>query len=99
MTGFAPFGPMARAVFPHKRKQSVSVNPATRAAVIQRDGPICFYCQRGLSDIEITMDHVRPRAKGGTGEAANIRVACMPCNSSKRTRAWPYADVCPRPCP
>lgn len=34
---------------------------------------------------DLTIDHRRPRVKGG-GEGANLRVLCRSCNSSKRQR-------------
>ncbi|MCC7369680.1 MAG: HNH endonuclease [Chloroflexi bacterium] len=31
----------------------------------------------------MTGDHVRPRAFGGTNDAANVRVLCRRCNSRR----------------
>lgn len=43
----------------------------------------CFYC--GLSRA-LSMDHVIPLSRGGRHSIGNIVAACLPCNSSKRTR-------------
>lgn len=52
-----------------------------RGRIFRRDGYICSYC----GDVEATMrvDHVTLLSRGGTNEADNLVVACMPCNSSK----------------
>lgn len=78
------------------KRPPVTVSKKRRAEIIERDGPICFYCLKVLAPAEITMDHVKPRSQGGTAEPENLRVACKSCNSSKRTRAWPYEHICAR---
>lgn len=34
----------------------------------------------------LSIDHIVPRAKGGTGVRQNLRVLCTPCNSEKGTK-------------
>lgn len=55
-----------------------------RAAVMERDGGTCQAC--GSSD-NPTLDHIKPFSKGGSHTAANLRVLCGPCNSSRRDRS------------
>lgn len=43
----------------------------------------CAYCNRVLRRIEITADHVKPRASGGYDKWRNIVPACASCNSAK----------------
>jgi 5-methylcytosine-specific restriction protein A len=38
-----------------------------------------------LSD-DLTVDHVKPKSKGGTDELENLQVLCRPCNSAKHNR-------------
>lgn len=45
-----------------------------------RDGWQCVYC--GSSE-NLTIDHVRPRCKGGATTADNCVTACRSCNYSK----------------
>ncbi len=45
-----------------------------------RDGHQCVYCG---STEELTIDHVRPRSKGGDTSASNCVTACRTCNSRK----------------
>lgn len=92
MKPFSPYGPMARALFGPKKKPGYAVSAKTRAAVIERDGRSCFYCQDVLELDAITMDHIIPKTRGGSGEAHNLRVCCQPCNSAKGNRTAPYPD-------
>lgn len=48
----------------------------------------CYYCS---SKLDLTVDHLIPRIRGGPDEADNLVWACRPCNSSKQGRdmlAW-----------
>lgn len=65
------------------------IRPEKRRAIYARDGRACVYCGR-LAPL-LCLDHVRPRARGGTNDARNLVTACVPCNSSRRDlplRAW-----------
>ena len=47
----------------------------------------CWYCGKVVeSKAELTIDHVIPRAKGGSNEMNNIIMVCKHCNSSKGDR-------------
>lgn len=41
----------------------------------------CHYCKRG--PLDLTKDHVIPRARGGTNHYANLVPCCGPCNMEK----------------
>ena len=51
-----------------------------REGIKARDGHKCVYC--GSSE-NLTIDHVRPKSKGGTDTADNCVTACRPCNQAK----------------
>ena len=51
-----------------------------RESIKARDGHKCVYC--GSSE-NLTVDHVRPKSKGGTDTADNLVTACRPCNQAK----------------
>lgn len=55
---------------------------ATLAAVLRRDRYRCGYC----NDWARTVDHIRPRSKGGPNTWANLIAACGPCNTYKADR-------------
>ena len=51
-----------------------------REGIKARDGHKCVYCG---STENLTVDHVRPKSKGGTDTADNLVTACRPCNQAK----------------
>jgi len=56
----------------------------TRKEVFARDDQRCQYC--GVSGIELTLDHVMPRHRGGPHEWENLVAACRSCNHRKGGR-------------
>ena len=48
--------------------------------ILERDGFRCRYC--GASE-NLTLDHIRPKSKGGQYVASNLITACRDCNKSK----------------
>jgi hypothetical protein len=58
-----------------------------RFEVFARDGYQCGYCGApGTDDAQLTVDHVVPRAAGGTDKPTNLLTACSPCNNGKADR-------------
>lgn len=43
----------------------------------------CAYCHVGLTDDNRTLDHVIPRARGGSNATENLVLACVKCNREK----------------
>lgn len=60
------------------------MNKRLRIAVLERDGYRCVYCGRTSSDVELQVDHVKPRAYGGSDDSTNLVTACFDCNNGKR---------------
>jgi 5-methylcytosine-specific restriction endonuclease McrA len=56
--------------------------PLTRRAVLDRDAHLCVYC--GIK--ADTIDHVRPRSRGGQHIWTNVVAACARCNHRKGDR-------------
>ena len=56
--------------------------PLTRRAVLERDGHQCAYCGTRAD----TIDHVRPRSRGGEHIWTNVVAACARCNHRKGDR-------------
>lgn len=65
----------------------------SRSAVIKRDKSQCQYCGKKLSFSTITIDHVLPKAQGGTTIFANCVVACQLCNNKKADRTPEQAGM------
>lgn len=62
-----------------------------RERIFRRDGFTCVYC--GVSDptVELTLDHVEPRVKGGDTSDGNIVTCCRHCNALKGGEAaWSF---------
>jgi 5-methylcytosine-specific restriction protein A len=51
-------------------------------SVLERDGYLCRYCGGPAT----TVDHLIPKARGGTDDDGNLVAACRPCNSAKGSR-------------
>lgn len=49
----------------------------------------CAYCgQPPIDDASLTMDHVKPRSKGGEDTTSNVIPACQRCNTEKGSCDW-----------
>jgi 5-methylcytosine-specific restriction endonuclease McrA len=44
----------------------------------------CAYC--GVENVPLQVEHIHPRAKGGTNRISNLCLACEPCNTKKGTQ-------------
>jgi 5-methylcytosine-specific restriction endonuclease McrA len=65
-----------------------------RAKLIQRGPLICVYCGIDLdpdaprhTPHAIELDHIKPRASGGTDTEDNLALACWSCNRTKWHKA------------
>lgn len=54
------------------------------AALIERDGPKCSYCD--CTPVAYDVDHFVPKARGGPDVMSNLVLACPPCNRAKRDK-------------
>lgn len=61
----------------------MAVTKRLRYEILRRDGHTCGYCGAKAPDVKLTVDHVLPRALGGTDEPNNLVTACTDCNSGK----------------
>lgn len=63
------------------------IRPEKRLAIHLRDNLCCLYCGSSVEDAAaLTLDHLKPRSKGGSNCASNLISACKKCNSSRGTR-------------
>lgn len=54
-----------------------------RDFIIERDGLLCGICGLAVPADDVHIDHVYPRALGGSDEADNLQVAHSRCNMRK----------------
>lgn len=59
---------------------------ALRFRILKRDGYRCQMCGRNAKDhgAILEVDHIVPRAKGGTDDPTNLWTLCFDCNRGKR---------------
>lgn len=58
----------------------------SRRNIFKRDRFTCQYCGKQPGSEELTIDHVLPRAQGGTSTWENCVLACVECNAKKADR-------------
>jgi 5-methylcytosine-specific restriction endonuclease McrA len=66
------------------------IKPCVRLAIYIRDDFTCNYCGRHLKDApaaDVTLDHIKPRSKGGDDNPRNLITACRSCNSARQNKA------------
>ncbi|MCG6914674.1 HNH endonuclease [bacterium BMS3Abin03] len=63
----------------------------TRKNILRRDSYRCGYCGRG--DLRLTIDHIIPKARGGTDSWDNLISACTVCNNKKGDRTPEEANM------
>ena len=66
-----------------RRRQATAMK---RARIYIRDKYRCQYCGEKRSAVELTLDHITPRAQGGESMAENLVSACIECNQRKGNR-------------
>jgi 5-methylcytosine-specific restriction endonuclease McrA len=64
-------------------QRSVKFN---RRNIFMRDDYSCQYCGARPGKENLTIDHVRPRSRGGRSTWENVVLACIKCNSQKGDR-------------
>ncbi|EFH90085.1 HNH endonuclease [Ktedonobacter racemifer DSM 44963] len=55
-----------------------------REYVLEKWKRTCAYC--GKQDVPLQIEHIHPRANGGTHRISNLTLACEPCNIAKGTQ-------------
>ena len=52
-----------------------------REYLLEKWGRKCAYCD--AEDVPLNLDHIYPRASGGSNRVSNMTLACVPCNQKK----------------
>ncbi|NJM71398.1 MAG: HNH endonuclease [Scytonema sp. RU_4_4] len=56
----------------------------TREYLLEKWGRQCAYC--GAGDVPLQIEHIHPRAKGGSNSIRNLTLSCEKCNTKKGTK-------------
>ena len=65
----------------------------SRENIFRRDKYTCAYCRFIFPYRDLTIDHIMPKAKGGTSIWSNVVTACKPCNNKKADRTPDQAGM------
>ena len=55
-----------------------------REYLLEKWGRTCAYCE--VKDVPLQMEHIIPKAKGGSNRISNLCLACGPCNRKKNAQ-------------
>lgn len=78
------------------------LHPTTRRRIYERDGWCCVWCSKEVAralfpsgDLtrQASIDHVVPRARGGTNKHTNLITCCSTCNANRGDRSVPKFAV------
>lgn len=64
----------------------MSLSVRIRFEVFKRDRFTCQYCGRTPPAVLLEVDHIIPRAAGGSDDESNLTTSCWECNSGKSDR-------------
>lgn len=59
-----------------------------RKAIIEHFDSTCVYCGVRHESHQLTLDHIRPRCRGGNSFTSNLVPSCQKCNQSKGSNNW-----------
>jgi 5-methylcytosine-specific restriction endonuclease McrA len=62
------------------KKKNQQLKPSLRTAVMERDAYRCKHCD---DHINLSVDHIYPKSKGGSDDMDNLQTLCRSCNSKK----------------
>ena len=72
---------------PHfiKQVELFDFSPETKEEILKRDNYKCVFCARSNAEgIELCVDHMTPKDKGGDNTIENGATMCMECNLRKK---------------
>jgi 5-methylcytosine-specific restriction endonuclease McrA len=61
--------------------------------LITRDEKKCQYCSCHLNDVNLTIDHILPKSRGGKNSWENMVCCCLSCNRKKGNKTSQEAKM------
>ena len=55
-----------------------------REYLLEKWRRVCAYC--GATNVPLQIEHIIPKARGGSNRVSNLTLACAPCNTAKGTQ-------------
>jgi 5-methylcytosine-specific restriction enzyme A len=62
----------------------IPIPDSVRQYVFQRNNYQCQSCFKTNQEIQLTIDHIIPLAKGGSNDISNLQTLCLQCNTKKK---------------
>lgn len=79
---------LRRRVFKNAKPGHIRVPPHARRSLYEEQQGICKGCGNKYLRKDLGIDHIVPRAKGGTNKIENLQLLCHHCNAVKGIRSW-----------
>ncbi len=64
-----------------EHQQGTLAGSEAREYLLKKSEQTCAYCD--TQDVPLQIDHICPRARGGSNRVSNLTLACGPCNTKK----------------
>jgi hypothetical protein len=65
-------------------EHTLSKNLLKRFEVLKKCSFACAYCGKKSPEVELELEHIIPKSKGGSDNIDNLNVSCRECNRGKR---------------
>lgn len=59
-----------------------------KSLLLERDGSQCKRCTYRMRPEDLTIDHIKKRADGGSNLLNNLQLLCIPCHTRKDSPKW-----------
>ena len=79
---------LRRRIFRNAEADQTRVPPHARRYLYEKQKGCCNGCANHYLFKDMTLDHIVPRARGGTNDLENLQLLCHHCNASKGVRSW-----------
>ena len=69
---------------PYAGRNAEPLPTGVRYEVLRRAGGRCELCGVSHEEVPLDVDHILPRASGGSNDISNLQILCRSCNADKR---------------